>query len=161
MSLVNLNFNLNTDRAVNKIAFCSAVVAGFAYVGYSVCRTAFSRRKRGRNDEDSPHRSVFLRRLSQTTQTDGLLGDFLSDGPHKIVLRPKTVQERIRDLNMQARQFANAVTAIQTGGNSRVNGVSGRSLQAIKYFHSKSCTLFTIHATAGHSVGISKTSQPC
>nr|CAG4651441.1 EOG090X0H1B [Simocephalus serrulatus]SVE94589.1 EOG090X0H1B [Simocephalus serrulatus] len=55
--------------------------------------------------------------------------DFMSDGPHKIILRPKTVQERIRDLNMQARQFANAVTAIQNGGNSRVNGVSGRSLQ--------------------------------
>lgn len=55
----------------------------------------------------------------------------MSDGPHKIILRPKTVQERIRDLNMQARQFANAVTAIQNGGNSRVNGVSGRSLQVI------------------------------
>lgn len=131
MSLVNLNLNLNTDRAVNKIAFCSAVVAGFAYVGYSVCRTAFSRRRRGRKDDESPRRSVFLRRLSQTTQTDGLMGDFMSDGPLKIVLRPKSVQERIRDLNMQARQFANAVTAIQSGGGSRINGVSGRSLQVI------------------------------
>ncbi|KAK4024019.1 armadillo repeat-containing protein 10 [Daphnia magna] len=129
MSLVNLNLNLNTDRAINKIAFCSAVVAGFAYVGYSVCRTAFSRRRRGRGNDDSPHRSVFLRRLSQTTQTDGLLGDFFTDGPPKIVLRPKSVQERIRDLNMQARQFASAVTAIQTNANYKMNGVSGRSLQ--------------------------------
>lgn len=132
MSLVNLNLNLNTDRVVNKIAFCSAVVAGFAYVGYSVCRTAFSRR-RDRNGEGSPRRSVFLRRLSQTTQTDGLIGDFLPDGEaHRVILRPKSVQERIKDLNMQARQFANAVTAIQTGGSSRANGVSGRSLQVTK-----------------------------
>lgn len=129
MSLVNLNLTLNTDRAINKIAFCSAVVAGFAYVGYSVCRTAFSRRRRGRGDDESPHRSVFLRRLSQTTQTDGLMGEFFTDGPPKIVLRPKSVQERIRDLNMQARQFASAVTAIQTNTNYKLNGVSGRSLQ--------------------------------
>nr|CAG4646674.1 EOG090X0H1B [Macrothrix elegans] len=37
--------------------------------------------------------------------------------------------ERIRELNMQARQFANAVTAIQNNSHTRVNGVSGRSLQ--------------------------------
>ena len=139
MSLVNLNLSLNTDRTVNKIAFCSAVVAGFAYVGYSVCRTAFSRRRRGRRDDDeSPRRSVFLRRLSQTTQTDGFLGEFVTDGPNKIVLRPKSVQERIRDLNMQARQFASAVTAIQSNSNgsshNRVNGVSGRSLQVKQQF---------------------------
>lgn len=131
MSLVNLNLNLNTDRTVNKIAFCSAVVAGFAYVGYSVCRTAFSRRRGRRNDDDSPHRSVFLRRLSQTTQTDTLFGDLVQDGPHKLIIRPKSVQERIRELNMQARQFANAVTAIQNNSHTRVNGVSGRSLQVI------------------------------
>ena len=57
----------------------------------------------------------------------------MTDGPNKIVLRPKSVQERIRDLNMQARQFASAVTAIQSNSNgsshNRVNGVSGRSLQ--------------------------------
>nr|CAH0098800.1 unnamed protein product [Daphnia galeata] len=126
---INLPPQTAPNRAVNKIAFCSAVVAGFAYVGYSVCRTAFSRRRRGRRDEDSPHHSVFLRRLSQTTQTDGLMGEFFTDGAPKIVLRPKSVQERIKDLNMQARQFASAVTAIQTNNSSRANGVSGRSLQ--------------------------------
>lgn len=135
MSLVNLNLSLNTDRAVNKIAFCSAVVAGFAYVGYSVCRNAFSRRRRGRNDDTSPRRSVFLRRLSQTTQTDGLLGEYLpGDDSLKIIIKQKSVQERIRDLNMQARQFSNAVTAIQTGGNCRTSGVSGRSLQVSHHF---------------------------
>ena len=39
MSLVNLNLNLNLDRTANKIAFCSAVVAGTIYVGYSVRHT--------------------------------------------------------------------------------------------------------------------------
>nr|SVE74532.1 EOG090X0H1B [Daphnia barbata] len=126
---MNLNLTLNTDRAVNKIAFCSAVVAGFAYVGYSVCKTAFSRRRRGRGNDETSLRSVYLRRLSQTTQTDGLLGDFFTDGPPQIILRPKSVQERIRDLNMQARQFASAVTAIQSNSNHKINGVSGRSLQ--------------------------------
>ena len=142
MSLTSLNWNLNTDRTVNKIAFCSAVVAGFAYVGYSVVRTAFTRRRRfGRNGEEDdaddfglPIQSVFLRRLSQTTlgtQTDTLLGDFDTSGAMKVILRPKSVQERIRDLNAQARQFADAVTAIQGNGHStgRMHGVSGRSLQ--------------------------------
>ncbi|XP_046459142.1 uncharacterized protein LOC124205699 [Daphnia pulex] len=49
----------------------------------------------------------------------------------QINLPPQTapIQERIKDLNMQARQFASAVTAIQTNNSSRANGVSGRSLQ--------------------------------
>jgi hypothetical protein len=161
MSLVNLNLNLNTDRVVNKIAFCSAVVAGFAYVGYSVCRTAFSRRRRGRRDEDSPHHSVFLRRLSQTTQTDGLMGELFADGGPKIVLRPKSVQERIKDLNMQARQFASAVTAIQTNNSSRANGVSGRSLQVSHQKPNNTCLIDNLENTlfdAGYTMGFSPTS---
>ena len=146
MSVTNLsNWNLNSDITVNKIAFCSAVVAGFAYVGYSVVRTAFTRRRGiGRHsdgDDDNlglPKRSVFLRRLSQTslgTQTDTLLGDFDTSGAMKVILRPKSVQERIRDLNAQARQFADAVNAIQANGQTnhsssgRMHGLSGRSLQ--------------------------------
>lgn len=128
MSLLNLNLNLNTDRTVNKIAVCSAVIAGFAYVGYSVCRNAFPGRKSRRKDEGS--QSILLRRLSQTTQTDALLGDLVADGSHRILLRPKSVQERIRELNMQARQFASAVTAIQQNKSSRFKG--GRSLQVLK-----------------------------
>lgn len=34
------------DKTVNKVALCSAIFAGFAYVGYSVVRTAFHRRRR-------------------------------------------------------------------------------------------------------------------
>jgi hypothetical protein len=37
------------DKTVNKVALCSAIFAGFAYVGYSVVRTAFCR-KLGRRD---------------------------------------------------------------------------------------------------------------
>ena len=32
------------DRTVNRVAICSAIFAGFAYVGYSVVRQAFGRR---------------------------------------------------------------------------------------------------------------------
>jgi len=34
------------DKTVNKVALCSAIFAGFAYVGYSVVRTAFHRRRK-------------------------------------------------------------------------------------------------------------------
>lgn len=37
------------DKTVNKVALCSAIFAGFAYVGYSVVRTAFCR-KLGRRE---------------------------------------------------------------------------------------------------------------
>lgn len=39
------------DKTVNKVALCSAIFAGFAYVGYSVVRTAFCR-KLGRREGD-------------------------------------------------------------------------------------------------------------
>lgn len=39
------------DKTINKVALCSAIFAGFAYVGYSVVRTAFCR-KLGRREGD-------------------------------------------------------------------------------------------------------------
>lgn len=135
--------NFNNDRTVNRIAFCSAVVAGFAYVGYSVVRNAFSRKKKRRDDmnDDLPQR-IFLRRLSQTTQTDGLLGDLDLDGSNRISLRPMSVQERIKELNVRARQFADAVVAIQSNGSPRPHGVSARSLQVFQAaLHVSVCTL--------------------
>ena len=129
MSIVSIN----NDRSANKLAFCSAVVAGFAYVGYSVFRTAFDRRHRKKEKAEVEHR-ILLRRLSQTTQTDALIGDLDFDGSHRIIIKPKSVQERIRELNVQARQFADAVTAIQSNSNPRFTGVSARSLQVMKSF---------------------------
>ncbi|XP_026282635.1 uncharacterized protein LOC113209379 [Frankliniella occidentalis] len=106
------------DKTVNKVALCSAIFAGFAYVGYSVVRTAFCR-KLGRRGEcegyEGEHR-LYFRRLSQTTQTDVLLGNLDMDAESgRIILRPLTVQERIRDLNCRARMFTDTMLAIQAG----------------------------------------------
>ena len=121
--------NFNNDRSVNRIALCSAVVAGFAYVGYSVVRSAFNQRRKRRGDVQEGQHQVLLRRLSQTTQTDTLLGDIDLHGTNKIIIRPKSVQDRIKELNVRAREFADAVVAIQNNGAFRPNGVNARSLQ--------------------------------
>lgn len=41
------------DKTVNKVALCSAIFAGFAYVGYSAVRTAFG--KKGKRDAEGEH----------------------------------------------------------------------------------------------------------
>ncbi|XP_039297810.1 uncharacterized protein LOC111045931 [Nilaparvata lugens] len=102
------------DKTVNKVALCSAIFAGFAYVGYSVVRTAFCRKLARKDGEGYPEEHhIFFRRLSQTTQTDVLLGDLDLSGSGKVVLRPLTVQERIRELNLRARMFTDTMLAIQ------------------------------------------------
>ncbi|XP_063219640.1 uncharacterized protein LOC134529454 isoform X2 [Bacillus rossius redtenbacheri] len=120
------------DKTVNKVALCSAIFAGFAYVGYSVVRTAFCRRLGRREYEGYPdeHR-LYFRRLSQTTQTDVLLGNLDMTGSGKVILRPMTVQERIRELNVRARMFTDTMLAIQNYGVSpRHSPLPGpRSLQ--------------------------------
>ena len=67
---------LNQDKTTNRIALCSAIFAGFAYVGYAVVRQTFGRRLerpgflRNENDalgleyEDDKKGKVYLRRLS-------------------------------------------------------------------------------------------------
>jgi len=40
------------DKTVNKVALCSAIFAGFAYVGYSVVKTAFCRKLGRRRDSE-------------------------------------------------------------------------------------------------------------
>jgi len=53
--LIRLKMALNptsaNDHTVNKVAVCSAIFAGFAYVGYSVAKNAFGRRL-GRKSDD-------------------------------------------------------------------------------------------------------------
>lgn len=132
-SATSVNMATSTgDKTVNKVALCSAIFAGFAYVGYSVVRTAFCRKLGRRDGEGFPdeHR-LYFRRLSQTTQTDVLLGNLDTTGSGKILLRPLTVQERIRELNLRARMFTDTMLAIQTGGSSpRHSPLPGpRSLQ--------------------------------
>lgn len=75
---------------------------------------------------------IYFRRLSQTTQTDILLGNLDLDGSGKVVLRPLTVQDRIRELNLKARMFTDTMLAIQatSGPSPRHSAVPGpRSLQ--------------------------------
>nr|XP_045599085.1 uncharacterized protein LOC123758632 isoform X1 [Procambarus clarkii] len=120
------------DRTLNKVALCSAVFAGFAYVGYSYAKTAFCRKLARRHDlrDDDPTEvsRVVFRRLSQTTQTDALLGNLdVSGTTGKLIIRPKTVQERIRELNLKARQFADTFIAIQTGNGHTGHAVSRNS----------------------------------
>ncbi|XP_073999144.1 armadillo repeat-containing X-linked protein 3-like [Rhodnius prolixus] len=119
------------DKTVNKVALCSAIFAGFAYVGYSVVRTAFCRKLGKRDGEvyQDEHR-LYFRRLSQTTQTDVLLGSLDLSDSGRVVLRPITVQERIRQLNLQARMFTDTVLAIQTtSGHSPRHFTGHTSLQ--------------------------------
>ncbi|KAF6217175.1 hypothetical protein GE061_001529 [Apolygus lucorum] len=119
------------DRTVNKVALCSAIFAGFAYVGYSVVRTAFCR-KLGRREGEVYHdeHRLYFRRLSQTTQTDVLLGNLDLSGSGKVILRPMTVQDRIRELNLQARMFTDTVLAIQGNTVNSPRHLAGhRSLQ--------------------------------
>jgi len=46
-----LNPTSANDHTVNKVAVCSAIFAGFAYVGYSVAKNAFGRRLGRKNDD--------------------------------------------------------------------------------------------------------------
>lgn len=46
-----LNPTNANDHTVNKVAVCSAIIAGFAYVGYSVAKNAFGRRHGRKNDD--------------------------------------------------------------------------------------------------------------
>lgn len=59
---------------------------------------------------------LYFRRLSQTTQTDALLGNLDVSNSGRIILRPLSVQERIRELNFRARHFADTMLAIQGNG---------------------------------------------
>ncbi len=77
-----------------------------------------------------PEHRLYFRRLSQTTQTDVLLGNLDVSGSGKVMLRSLTVQERIRELNLRARMFTDTMLAIQ--GSSRLSHprrVVAKSLQ--------------------------------
>ena len=73
---------------------------------------------------------MLLRRLSQTTQTDLMLGQYEKFGEKggRIVVRPMSVQQRIRELNVRAHQFADAILSIQHGASKHYRPPA-RSLQ--------------------------------
>ncbi|CAG0879828.1 unnamed protein product [Cyprideis torosa] len=111
----------STDTT-NKVVFCSAVIGGFAYVGYSFVRHAFDRHPSKRSDDAMRPRSnsslpaVYLRRLSQTTQTDILMANLESGDKSRIYFRPLSVHERIKELNSKSREFGDTLLAIQGFG---------------------------------------------
>ncbi|CAL4107504.1 unnamed protein product, partial [Meganyctiphanes norvegica] len=88
------------------------------------------------DDEKSQVQHVVFRRLSQTTQTDALLGHMDMSNTHgRLIIRPKSVQERIRELNLKARQFADTFIAIQAG-----NGHAGQAMTRNYAIHSANST---------------------
>jgi len=132
--------SLNQDKTTNRVAFCSAIFAGFAYVGYTVVKQAFGgiKAKLGgttngddmnsstgffRNDADllgleydQPRKGqkVYLRRLSGSSASHGKLINSWDrnqedDGNLKCILRPLSVRERIRELNLNAHAFADTL----------------------------------------------------
>jgi len=140
--------SINQDK--NRLALCSAIFAGFAYVGYAVVRQAFGGRKvnghgffRNENDllgleyEKEARGKVYLRRLSGSACSGGkndLVGTLKSydseqqegqiDGIH-CVLRPLSVRERIRELNLNAQAFTDTLLILH--GKKPLGGP--RSLQ--------------------------------
>jgi len=147
--------SINQDRTANRLALCSAIFAGFAYVGYAVVRQAFGGRKvnghgffRDENDllgleyEKEGRGKVYLRRLSGSACSGGkndLVGtlqprddceDGQVDGIH-CVLRPLSVRERIRELNLNAQTFTDTLLILH--GKKPLGGP--RSLQSSP-FHS-------------------------
>ena len=156
--------SLNQDRSANRVALCSAIFAGFAYVGYAVVRTAFGGRKinngffRNEDDclgleyDDGKKGRVFMRRLSGSSMagprtgrrelqaaaacvTQRLESGEEAPGAERVVdincvLRPLSVRERLRELNLNAMAFADTLLIL--------NGkkpLGSRSLQSSP-FHS-------------------------
>ena len=151
--------SLNQDRTANRVALCSAIFAGFAYVGYAVVRPFFGGRKinngffRNENDclgleYDSSERKgkVYMRRLSGSSchgypggrkelmAAAAAMENGNDDGiPTGIncVFRPLSVRERLRELNLNAMAFADTLLILH--GKKPLRG--HRSLQSSP-FHS-------------------------
>ena len=122
---------MNQDKTTSKVAICSAIFAGFAYVGYAVVKQVFGRGKREeevvvpgglmgffRDETDvlgldyepaDPAGRVFLRRLSGSRAGRG--GTLLAEAGES-VLRPLNVRERIRQLNLSAVAFTDTLMVL-------------------------------------------------
>lgn len=107
------------DVAVKRVALCSAVFAGFAYVGYSILKTAFCFKGNGRDDKGSrklvklkkkrklkgeqPERDMSHR----SSQTDLSVPpeEYITNSPAELHFIPKSVRAKVRELNLKARMF--------------------------------------------------------
>ncbi|CAN7989247.1 unnamed protein product [Ixodes hexagonus] len=106
------------DVAVKRVALCSAVFAGFAYVGYSILRTAFCTKGCGRDDKGA-RKLVKLKKKKKhkgevperdqnhrSSQTDLTVPmDYTTSSPAELHFIPKSVRDKVRELNLKARMF--------------------------------------------------------
>ncbi|CAN7983849.1 unnamed protein product [Ixodes pacificus] len=114
------------DVAVKRVALCSAVFAGFAYVGYSILRSAFCTKGCGRDDKGlcvillpSTRKLVKLKKKKKhkgevperdqnhrSSQTDLTVpADYTTSSPAELHFIPKSVRDKVRELNLKARMF--------------------------------------------------------
>jgi len=138
--------NFNQDKTANRVALCSAIFAGFAYVGYAVVRKVFKRGKQPgeddhqivgkvtgffRNEEDvlgleyepQDRGRVFLRRLSGSRANGRTTENLLDSGELGLhsLFRPLSVRERIRELNLNANLFTDTLLILH-GKKPRLSG---------------------------------------
>ncbi|KAK8769039.1 hypothetical protein V5799_014498 [Amblyomma americanum] len=107
------------DVAVKRVALCSAVFAGFAYVGYSILKSAFCFKGNGRDDKGS-RKLVKLKKKKKhkgeqaehdmshrSSQTDLSVPpeDYITNSPAELHFIPKSVRNKVRELNLKARMF--------------------------------------------------------
>ncbi|CAB4063931.1 unnamed protein product [Lepeophtheirus salmonis] len=98
----------SSDRTFTKVALYSAVVAGFAYVGYKVVKESINKWKPPQGNG-----KLYVRRLSGSDILLENLENAFSNGRGEYRIRPFNVKERIKDLNLQALQFADTVMALE------------------------------------------------
>ena len=117
---------------------------------------------------ENNRRRIFLRRLSGS-ESSILLGNGSSNGDRsRLVLRPLTVQQRIRELNLRARHFAETIMAVQladavpnpTDGRSALNhhGMSF-SLQTSPT-HTPSCPIDFTHLASSRYSSMENINSP-
>jgi len=154
---------LAQDKTVNRVAICSAIFAGFAYVGYSVVRQAFGRRLMGhgvfKNEDDSlgleyeqqPRNGrVYLRRLSGSFSSGrDIKLENLDTGQENGIIRPMAVLTRIRELNLGAKAFAETLLVLQGSGHRKHLSMS-RSLQQSPTHATSMLSLMDMPLENGH-----------
>ncbi|GIY97727.1 uncharacterized protein CEXT_679621 [Caerostris extrusa] len=91
---------------VEKIAFCSVLCAGFAYIGYGAVRKFYYKKCKEKNTKFSQTNSLRLFK-TEGTQTDELMKirSMIDDR----CISPKSVRERVNDLNMTERLRKNSI----------------------------------------------------
>ncbi|XP_067130812.1 armadillo repeat-containing protein 10-like [Centruroides vittatus] len=91
------------ERSTKRVALCSALAAGFAYVGYSIMKNAFCRRPKSKGNQ-----YALEKRINQAIQTDFPLytAETLALLP-ELYASHKSVKERVKILNVYAQQHGN------------------------------------------------------